>query len=123
MIITFSVGSRCAVMLPRKFLNAQVTPAKGLVINRLIDSRSLVLVEEVWQFSGLEHAPLEEMCFPSGRIRQSNWGWYEVPEILEDDDYLVVPAAPHNMMPPSPNTLEVMIRQSIADFKNINGFV
>ena len=123
MIITFSVGSKCAVMLPRKFLNPQLTPAQGLIINRLIDSRSLILIEEVWQFKGLQTAPLAEMCFSSGSIKRGSWGWREIPELLEKDDYIVLPAGPHNLMEPTTNMLEKMIKKSVVDFKKINGFV
>jgi len=123
MIITFSVGSRCAVMLPRKFINPQLTPAKGLVINRLLGSKHLILVEEVWQFKGLQHSPLEEMCMPSGRIRSNNWGWREVPELLDNDEYIIVPAEPHNLMEITSASLESMIKKSVVDFKKVHGFI
>ena len=86
MIVTFSVGSKCAVMLPREFVNPQLTPAKGLVVNRLIDSRSLILVEEVWQFKGLSSGPLSEMCTTAGAIKSENWGWKELPSMLPEGD-------------------------------------
>lgn len=121
MIVALNVGSKCAVMLPRKLVNSQLTPAKGLIINKLLDSRSLILVEEVWQFKGLETSPLSEMCTPSGKIRTSNWGWQEVPLLMED--YLVVPAGLENMMNISTLTLENMIKKSIGDFKRIRGLV
>lgn len=123
MIITFSVGSKCAVMLPREFLNPQLTPAKGLVINRLIDSRSLILVEEVWQFKGLSTSPLSEMCTSFGSIKSESWGWREVPELVDSGDYIMLPAAPHNLMEPTVTTIEAMIRKSVQDFKSIHGFV
>jgi len=124
MVISFSIGSRCALMLPRKFANQQVTPAKGLIINRLVDSSSLVLVEEVWQFKGLEDAPLEEKCFPrTGRIKSEKWGWLEVPSFMDPEDYLILPVQPVNMMEPHPFTLEAMIKKSIEDFVQLNKFL
>lgn len=123
MIITFSVGSKCAVMLPREFLNPQVTPAKGLVVNRLVDSRSLILVEEVWQFKGLSTGPISEMCTSFGSIKSENWGWKEIPELVEKGEYLMLPAEPHNLMEPNVGTIEAMIRKSVQDFKSIHGFI
>lgn len=123
MIIAFSVGSRCAVMLPRKFINPQITPAKGLIVNRLLDSRTLVLVEEIWQFKGLQGAPLREMCMSSGRIRHARWGWQEVPEIIEEEEYIILPAMPHNLIEPSAPMIEKMIKKSIVDFKSVHGFI
>lgn len=123
MIITFSVGSKCAVMLPREFLNPQITPAKGMIVNRLVDSRSLVLVEEVWQFKGLNTGPITEMCTTFGTIKSDNWGWREIPELVETGEYLMLPAEPHNLMEPSLTTLEAMIKKSVFDFKSIHGFV
>ncbi len=117
------VGSKCALMLPKEFINPQRTPARGLVINRLVDRKSLILVEEVWQFTGLHRAPLKEMCFSSGRIRQVNWGWQEVPELILGGEYIIIPARPHNVMEPTAATVEAMIRRSIRDFQEINGFV
>lgn len=124
MVISFSIGSRCALMLPRKFANQQVTPAKGLIINRLIDSRSLVLVEEVWQFKGLDEAPLEEKCFPrTGRIKSERWGWLEVPSFMNQEEYLILPVQLTNIMEPHPFTLEAMIKKSIEDFAHLNKFL
>lgn len=121
MVIAFSIGSKCAIMLPREFINVQLTPAKGMVINRLVGNRSLILVEEVWQFDGFPDATLSEMCFPkTGRIRDSRWGWAEVPTFLANEDYLIVPAEPTNMMAPSESTFTAMIKKSIQDFKEIN---
>ena len=123
MIVTFSVGSKCAVMLPRKFLNPQLTPAKGLIVNHLVDSRSLVLIEEVWQFNGFSDAPLSEMCMSTGRVRSNCWGWQEIPKVLDDDEYIILPVNSHNLMEPSISMVEAMIRKSVADFKRVHGFV
>jgi hypothetical protein len=123
MIFSFSIGSKCAVMLPREFLNPQITPATGLVINRLVDSRSLVLVEEVWQFKGFVDSPQEEVCFQSGRIKSENWGWREIPEIVAEGDYIMLPAFPHNLMEPNSSVLEAMIKKSIRDFQQLNGYL
>ena len=124
MIIRFSIGSKCAVMLPRKFINEQLTPAKGLILNRFLDSNSLVLIEEVWQFKGFPEKVLSEMCFPSGKLKQINWGWQEVPSLMkEEGDYLVVKAQPENLMELTTFSIEEMIKKSVADFKVINGFV
>lgn len=122
MIITFSIGSKCAVMLPREFLNPQLTPAKGMVINRLVDSRSLILVEEVWQFKGLSTSPVTEMCTSLGSIKSESWGWKEIPEMVPEGDYIMLPALPHNLMEPSYDTVQEMIKKSVEDFKRINGF-
>lgn len=123
MVVTFCIGNRCAVMLPRKFINPQVTPAKGLIINTLLDGSCLILVEEVWQFKGLKTSPLSEMCLPSGRIRQANWGWQEVPSLVKDDDYLMLPAQKHNLMEISGNILDKMIEKSIIDFRDLNSVI
>jgi hypothetical protein len=124
MVIAFSVGSKCAIMLPRELINEQLTPARGMVINRLVGNRSLILVEEVWQFKGFPESTLSEMCFPkTGRIRDSKWGWAEVPSFLEEEDYLIVPAEPVNMMVPSEKIFTAMIKRSIQDFKEINKLV
>jgi len=124
MVYAFSIGSECAVMLPRELMNPQVTPALGMVINHLLDDSSLILVEEVWQFKGLEYSPLSEMCTSSGRVRQVNWGWQEMPKVFkENNKYLVVPAKHHNVMKPSVKTLEVMVKKSIQDFKALRGFI
>lgn len=120
MIVTFSVGSKCAVMLPQEVFNQQLTPAKGMVINRLLDSSTLVLVEEVWQFKGFPDSPLNEMCFPGGDIRKVNWGWQEVPNVIEEE-YLIINPKPFKMMMPSEAVLEALIKRSIADFKRIKG--
>jgi hypothetical protein len=119
---TLTVGAKCAVMLPQKLVNTQITPAKGMVINRLLDSRSLILVEEIWQFKGLKRAPITEMIKPDGKIKHNSWGWREVPQILEQGDYLVLPAWPHNIMELKQHILDAMIKKSIADFKRLNGF-
>lgn len=120
MVFTFSIGSKCAIMLPREIMNEQLTPAKGMVINRLVGNGSLILVEEVWQFKGLSDAPLTEMCFPkTGRIRTSQWGWLEVPSFMEESEYLIVPASPNHMMVPSQDMFTAMIKKSIQDFKEI----
>lgn len=120
MIVTLTVGTKCALMLPREFISPQLTPAKGLIINKLLDSRALVLVEEVWNFKGFSDAPLKEMCTSSGGLRQESWGWSEIPSII-DDEYIIVPAWPHNLMQPKVDILEKMITKSVADFKSING--
>lgn len=121
MVIAFSVGSKCAIMLPRLMINSQLTPAKGMVINRLVGNRSLVLVEEVWQFKGFPNAELTEMCFPkTGRIKYSQWGWEEVPSFMEEEEYLIVPTQPTNMMIASETMFTAMIKKSIQDFKVIN---
>ena len=124
MIIALNVGSKCALMLPRDFINPQLTPAKGMVINKLVDSRHLVLVEEVWQFKGVTpQKPTKEMCFSTGDIKHSNWGWKEIPELVEDDSYIILPTFPHNLMEPKIDTIEAMIKRSIRDFKSVHGFV
>ena len=110
-------------MLPKKFINPHRTPARGLIINRLIDRKSLVLIEEVWQFKGLHHSPLTEMCFSSGRIKQVNWGWQEVPELIAKDKYLIIPAQPYNLVEPTYTALETLVRRSIQDFQEVNGFI
>jgi len=110
-------------MLPRKFLNPQMTPATGLIINKMVDKSSLVLIEEVWQFHGFPDVSLTEMCFPSGNIKQMNWGWQELPSLINPDEYLVIPAKPHNLMKPGSVTLNAMIQKSIMDFKELNGFI
>jgi hypothetical protein len=121
MVIAFSVGSKCAVMLPREFINEQVTPAKGLIIERTKSYKTLILVEEIWQFKGLEFAPIEEkFSMSTGRIKDHNWGWQEVPSILPEDEMLIVPALIENLMSPTIDTLEKMITTSVADFKAIN---
>jgi len=89
----------------------------------MLGSKTLILVEEVWQFKGLDGASLNEKCMPSGRIRRNNWGWHVVPELMESvEEYLVVPAEPLNLMKINEPTLEAMIKKSIADFQRINGF-
>lgn len=122
-MVTPPIGSKCALMLPKKFINPQRTPARGLVINLLVDRKALVLIEEIWQFTGPQRAPLAEMCFPSGHIRQINWGWQEVPEVVERDTYIIVPAQPHNLMKPTAAAIELMIGHSIRDFQEINGLI
>ena len=86
MKLTLDVGSKCAILLPQRFISPYVSPAKGLILNRLMGSKSLVLVEEVWQILGLkvgQDVPYEEVCFPEEkRIRHSAWGWQEIPELL-----------------------------------------
>lgn len=120
MVFTFSIGSKCAIMLPREVMNEQLTPAKGMVINKLVGNGSLVLVEEVWQFKGFSDAPLTEMCFPkTGRIKTTQWGWLEIPAVMAQDEYLIVPATPDNMMIPSHDMFTAMIKRSIQDFKEI----
>jgi len=121
-IVAFTVGDKCAVMLPKDFINSQLTPAKGLIVNKFIDSRSLVLVEEVWQFKGFPDAALSEKIFPSGRIRSNSWGWLEVPNLVEkENDYLVVKAYPDNLMLPTTEALEALVKRSISSFKTIYG--
>jgi len=110
-------------MLPRAFVNPQLTPAKGMVVNRLIDSRSLILVEEVWQFKGLTTSPTAEMCTAFGSIRSDNWGWKEVPELVDEGEYIMLPAFPHNLMEPSHEAVQAMIKKSVEDFKRIHGFI
>lgn len=120
MVFTFSIGSKCAIMLPRELMNEQLTPAKGMIINRLVGDGSLILVEEVWQFKGFPDAPLTEMCFPkTGRIKNSQWGWLEVPSFMEKSKYLIVPASRTHMMLPSQEMFTAMIKKSIQDFKDI----
>lgn len=124
MVFAFNVGSKCGIMLPRELINQQVTPAKGLIVNRLIGNKSLVLVEEVWKFKGFPDSPLEEKCFPrTGRIKDSMWGWEEMPTFLKKDDYLIVPAEPENMMMPTETMFTAMIKKSIQDFKTLNSLV
>lgn len=117
----FSVGSKCAVMLPRELINEQVTPAKGMVINRLVGDRSLILVEEVWQFKGIPEPTLGDMfSIKMGRVRDTLWGWEEVPRFRNLEDYLIIPAQLHNMMNQSADIFTAMIKKSIQDFKSIN---
>ena len=124
MIITLAVGSKCALMLPREFINPQSTPATGMIINKLLGSKHLILVEEVWQFKGLNAEEVTtEMCHPNGDIKHNNWGWKEVPYLTQGEEYLIVPALPHNLMKLSSPTLDAMIKKSITDFKKIHGFV
>src|SRR6188508_2479762 len=104
MKLTLDVGSKCAILLPQRFISPYVSPAKGLILNRLMGSKSLVLVEEVWQILGLkvgQDVPYEEVCFPEEkRIRHSAWGWQEIPELLNDpQDYLLVEVFPRSINP------------------------
>lgn len=121
MVVMLNVGMQCAVMLPRKFINPQLTPAKGIIVNKLINRKVLILIEEIWQFKGWREAPLGEQCLPSGKIRGDYWGWQEIPNIIKDKDYLVVPAQPHNIMKINYATLDKMIEKSILDFKQVHG--
>lgn len=124
MVITFSVGSRCALMLPRKLINQQLTPAKGIIINRLVDNRSLVLIEEVWQFKGLATSPIEDKIPKvANNIKSHNWGWVEVPNVIVKKDYLVLPVQTVNMMNTDNNTLKAMVSMSIKDFTELNKFL
>lgn len=125
MILTFGVGSKCAVILPQKFINPHLTPAKGIIVNRLIDSRSLILVEEVWQVLGLkigDSFDFEETCFlEDRRIRHNKWGWQEVPQIIKDPaEYLLVEVLPTEINPISEVVLDGMIRRCINDFFEVN---
>lgn len=105
---TPDIGSKCVVLLPQKFVNPQITPAKGLVVNKLPDKRRIILIEEVWQIS---------KSF-------TQWGWEEVPKILKEDrKSLAIPAPPENVAEPKLFILEAMIKRSIADFKRIYDLV
>jgi hypothetical protein len=121
MNITLGSGSKCAVLLPQKIVNAQITPAKGLIINRSLSMKSVVLIEEVWQFKGLETSPLSEMCLSPGKIREANWGWQEIPAILNKiNEYLLVEVFAHDIFPLTPSVLDEMISKSIAEFLTIH---
>lgn len=121
-MVTLSVGKKCAVMLPKEFINPQKTPATGLIINQLVDSKRLVLIEEVWQFKGFPIEKLSEMCFPSGRIKHNNWGWKAIPSMVAPGKYIIIPVPLSNLMEPNSHILNALIKESIADFKRIYGF-
>jgi hypothetical protein len=123
LILTFSIGSKCALMLQRKIINKHLTPAKGLILNKLLGSRSLVLVEEVWQFKGLTNAPLQSMCYDNGSIKHHRWGWAEVPSLLEDNDYLILTMPDEKLSQINSTVLESMIKKSVTDFREINDFI
>lgn len=120
---TLDIGSKCAVLLPEKFINPHLTPAKGLIINQLVDRKSLILIEEVWQFKGLTNSPLNEMCTSVGSIKSDRWGWLELPHIIKDDEYIVLPAKPENVMYLTELIMEEMIKKAVESFKKINGFI
>jgi hypothetical protein len=116
MVLTLGIGSKCAFILPQNFINPHITPAQGLIINRFINTKSLILVEEVWQFKGL-FSDKKEAITPSGNIRASKWGWQSIPEITKkSDEYLMVEVLPHNIMVPSQSTLDAIINKAIEDF-------
>jgi hypothetical protein len=125
MSLSFGIGSKCALLLPREIVNPQITPAKGLIINKLLDRTSLVLIEEVWQFKGLPDQPMKDMCTSYHSIRNIAWDWIPLPQLLEEfDDYLIVPAKDKYLKAPTVDVLEKMITKTINDFfevKRSNG--
>lgn len=117
-ILTASVGQKCAVLLPNNFFNAQTTPSTGLLINRTLGREAIILVEEVWQFQGLETDDILEKVTLTGALRHSSWGWIEVPKIT--DKTMVIKVEPNLVKEAKPHILEKMIHESVADFKRIN---
>lgn len=122
-MVVLDIGSKCAVILPERFINPHITPAKGLILNQLIDKKSLVLIEEVWQFKGLTSSPLDEMCFSTGTIKSKNWGWIELPHIIKDKEYMILPTKQTEVMSLTDNIMEEMIKLAVISFKKINGFI
>ncbi len=121
MILTLSVGSKCALMLPQKFINPHLTPAIGLIINRFVNTKSLVLVEEVWQFKGLFEDAQNQGVLSSGKIKSSSWGWQAIPEIVKkENEYLMIEVLPSSIMPPSEKVLDNIIQKAIEDFFVLN---
>ncbi len=119
-MLTMSVGSKCAFVLPQKFINPHITPAIGLIINRFINTKSLVLVEEVWQFKGLKE-DIKMGVFSSGRIKSNHWGWQAIPEITKDaNEYMLVELFPDSIMVPSKNVLDSIISKAVEDFFRVN---
>jgi hypothetical protein len=117
-ILTASVGQRCAVLLPNNFFNAQATPSTGILIKRTLDREAIILIEEVWQFYGLETDDLNSKVTLTGAIRHSSWGWIEIPKIT--DKTMVIKVEPNLVKEAKPLVLESMIHSSVADFKRIN---
>lgn len=117
-ILTASVGQKCAVLLPNNFFNAQATPSTGLLINRTLSREAIILIEEVWQFHGLETDDLSDKITLTGAIRHSNWGWVEIPKIT--DKTMVIKVEPNLVKEAKPHILDDMIYKSVVDFKRIN---
>lgn len=120
-MLTLDIGSKCSALLPQKIINPQITPAKGLIINHLLGSKLLVLVEEVWQFLDVgwgEEFPLEKAVFISGkRIRSDKWGWKTIPELTgKPDEYFLVELFPRSVYSTKQEILDEMIHASINDF-------
>ncbi len=121
MVLTLSVGSKCALMLPQKFVNPHLTPAVGLIINRFVNTKSLVLVEEVWQFKGLAEDIENLGITKSGKIKSSSWGWQAIPEITKkENEYLMIEVLPSNIINPSNKVLDHIIQKAIEDFFRVN---
>ena len=117
-ILSASIGKRCAVLLPKNFVNEQCTPSTGIVINRTLSRVAIILIEEVWQFNGLPNARLEDKIDLCGSLRYHSWGWIEVPKIKETS--LVVEVQPEFIKEAKSHVLDGMIKQSVAEFKMIN---
>jgi hypothetical protein len=117
-ILTASVGKKCAVLLPKEFMNEHSTPSTGLVINRTLSRDAIILVEEVWQFQGLLDAPLSEKVDISGSLRYNSWGWVEVPRLTEKT--IVIRVKPELVKEAKTQILDGMIKQSVSEFKKIN---
>jgi hypothetical protein len=117
-ILTASVGQKCAVLLPNNFFNLQATPSTGIIIKRTLDRGAVVLIEEVWQFFGLETESIEEKISVYGSLRQERWGWVEIPRIT--DKVMVINVKPELVKEVKPHILEGMIHTSVSEFKRIN---
>lgn len=119
MVPALDIGSKCAFILPQKFINPHITPATGLIINRFVNLKSLVLVEEVWQFKGLMESPRQGMI-NSHRLKSTSWGWQAIPEIVKkENDYIMVELMPESIMVPSQKILDDIISKAIEDFFRI----
>lgn len=117
-ILTASVGQKCAVLLPNNFFNAHTTPSMGLLIKRTLSREVIILVEEVWQFQGLETDDLSSKVTITGAIRHNNWGWVELPRVTDENMFIKV--EPNLVKEVTPHILEYMIHESVVDFKRIN---
>lgn len=110
------IGSKCSVLLPEKFINPHKTPAKGMVINKLLGLKCLVLLEEVWQFNGL--IPTEDDIL--------SWGWEPVPRLLKDHKkktHLLFSEDSTKVYSIGTDILGNLIQASVISFKEVNGFI